>query len=226
MNPARALCPKCVAKATVLRSTPTNIAPRNRYIGTSTTRPGAARCRRRAARRSGPGPGPGPGPGADPDAPEGPTTTGGSVDRCDANHSDPSSAHKAADPTPAAGCTWVASTVTAAGPTTKHTSSATDSSENAVCSRGDPASRTDQRARAIGPVCGMVAPPVMPHRNNVQSGACSVTAADRPATARAKVMHTGISTRCWPIRSVSRPNCGAHIAPPIDPAADTLPASP
>ncbi len=86
-------------------------------------------------------------------------TTGGSVDRWDANHSDPSRAHNAAHATPAAGCTWVASTVTAAGPITKHTSSATDSTENAVCSRGDPASRADQRARAIGPVCGMVAPP-------------------------------------------------------------------
>src|SRR6185437_14485336 len=226
MKPASALCPKCVAKATVLRSTPTNIAPRNKYIGTSTTRPGAARRLRRPARRIRPGEEPGEDPDEDSDDAEVPATTGGSVDRCDANHSDPSSAHKAAVPTPAAGCNWVASTVTAAGPSTKHTSSATDSSENAVCSRGDPASRTDQRARAIGPVCGMVAPPVIPHRNSVQSGACSVTAADRPATARAKVMHTGISTRCWPIRSVSRPNCGAHIAPPIDPAADTLPASP
>ena len=153
-------------------------------------------------------------------------TTGGSVDRCAANHSDPRSAHRAAQVTPAAGCTWVASRVTAAGPITKHSSSATDSSENAVCSRGDPASRTDQRARAIGPVCGMAAPPAMPHRNSVQTGARSVTAAASPATDRAKVTHTGMSTRCWPSRSVSRPSCGAQIAPPIDPAADTLPARP
>src|SRR6185437_15496891 len=103
-------------------------------------RPGAARRPRRPARRRRPRPGEDLGEdlGEDPDGPEGPATTGGSVDRCDANHSDPSSAHKAAVPTPAAGCTWVASTVTAAGPSTKHTSSATDSSENAVCSRGDP----------------------------------------------------------------------------------------
>jgi hypothetical protein len=154
-------------------------------------------------------------------------TSGGSVDRCAANHSDPPTAHRAAHVTPAAGCTWVASRVTAAGPITKHNSSATDSTENAVCSRGgDPASRADQRARAIGPVCGMVAPPVMPHRNSVQSGARSVTASTRPATDRAKVTHTGTSTRCWPSRSVSRPSCGAQIAPPIDPAADTVPASP
>src|SRR6185312_1715449 len=98
MKPASDLCPKCVAKATVLRSTPTNIAPRNRYIGTSTMRPGAARRPRRPARRRRPRPGEDLGEdlGEDPDGPEGPATTGGSVDRCDANHSDPSSAHKAA----------------------------------------------------------------------------------------------------------------------------------
>ena len=152
--------------------------------------------------------------------------TGGSVDRCDANHSDPRRAHKAAHATPAVGCAWVASTVTAAGPITKHTSSATDSIENAVCRRGDPARRTDQRARAIGPVCGMVAPPMMLHRNSVQSGAWSMTAATRPATDRAKVTHTGTSTRCWPSRSTRRPSCGAQIAPPIAPAAETVPARP
>jgi len=129
-------------------------------------------------------------------------------------------------PTPAAGYSWVASTATAAGPMTKHSSSATDSTENAVCSRGDPASRADQRARAIGPVCGMAAPPAMPQANSVQSGARSATAAESPATDSAKVTHTGMSTRCWPSRSTSRPSCGAHAAPPSDPAADTLPARP
>ena len=214
-----ALCPSRDANATVDRSTETNIAPRNRYMGTSTTRPGAARRLRRPGRKS----------RARPDAGAADATgaaSGGSVDRCDANQSDPRRAHTAAHATPAAGCTWVASRVTAAGPITKHSSSATDSSENAVCRRGDPASRTDQRARAIGPVCGMVAPPAMPHRNSVQSGARSVTAATRPATDRAKITPTGTSTRCWPTRSVSRPNCGAQIAPPIDPAADTVPARP
>jgi len=203
MKPASALCPKRVAKSTVLRSIETNIAPRNRYAGTSTTRPGAARRerRRRAARRR----------DADVAAVAGAragvtATTGGSVDRWDANHSDPPSAHRAAQVTPAAGCTWVASRVTAAGPTTKHSSSATDSTENAVCSRGDPARSTDQRARAIGPVCGIVAPPAMPQRNSVQSGARRTTAATSPATDRAKITHTGMSTRCWPSRSTRRPS--------------------
>ncbi len=198
----------------------TNIAPRNRYTGTRTTSAGAASSARRpraAGRR---------------DAETGSrglvegVTTGGSVDRWDANHSDPSRAHSAAHPTPAAGCTWVASKVTAAGPITKHSSSATDSTENAVCSRGESPSKTDQRARAIGPVCGMVAPPMMPHRNNVQSGARSVTAAIRPTTDTAKITHTGISTRCWPSRSVRRPSCGAQIAKPTAPEAETVPARP
>src|ERR1700753_548804 len=105
MRPASALCPKRVAKATVLRSIVTNIAPRNRYAGTSTTKPGAARPERRtrATRRR----------DADAAAVAGAragvtATTGGSVDRCDANHSDPARAHRAAHVTPAAGCTWVA----------------------------------------------------------------------------------------------------------------------
>src|SRR6201996_1285096 len=194
MKPARSLCPDCVANATVDRSIETNIAPRNRYEGTSTTRLGAASLARlppparvRCGADSGADEG-----AAGPEA----ATTGGSVDRCAANHSDPQKAHRAAHVTPAAGCTWVASRVTAAGPITKHSSSATDSSENAVCSRGDPASRTDQRARAIGPVCGMVAPPTMPHRNSVQTGACSMTAATMPTTARVNVTLTGTSTGC------------------------------
>ena len=51
-------------------------------------------------------------------------------------------------------------------------------------SRGDPASRTDQRARAIGPVCGMVAPPAMPQANSTHTGASSMAAAARAVTDR------------------------------------------
>ena len=95
-----------------------------------------------------------------------------------------------------------------------------------MCSRGDPASSADQRARAIGPVCGMVAPPAMPQAKSAQSGARSATAADSPVTDSAKVTDTGTSTRCWPSLSTSRPSCGAQAAPPSDPAAETLPARP
>ena len=151
---------------------------------------------------------------------------GGSVARCDANHSDPARQLAAARVTPAAGCSWVTSTVTAAGPITKHSSSATDSTENAACSRGDPVSSTDQRARAIGPSCGMAAPPALPAANSVQSGARSCTAATRPATDSAKIRQAGTSTRCCPILSVSLPSCGAQTALASAEAAATLPATP
>ncbi len=52
----------------------------------------------------------------------------------------------------------------------KQSSSAIDSIEKAVCSREVPASSTAQRARAIGPSCGIVAPPTIPHANRVQTG--------------------------------------------------------
>ena len=154
------------------------------------------------------------------------TRTAGSVVRCAANHRLPPTHNTAAAVTPAAGCTWVASRVTRAGPSTKHTSSATDSRENAVCSRGDPASSTLHRARAIGPSAGIVAPPSAPRTNSAQSGACSCTATTSPATEAAKTRHRGISTRCWPWRSTRRPSCGEQTAPASDPAADTLPATP
>jgi hypothetical protein len=47
-SPASGLWPRLVANATVDRSTETNIPPRNTYTGASTTRPGAAREKRRA----------------------------------------------------------------------------------------------------------------------------------------------------------------------------------
>ena len=93
-NPASALWPKCAANATVDRSTVTNMAPRNTYTGTSTARPGAAREKWREAvswvrseenSRLARGRG------------------GGSVSRCDANHSVPPRQSAAAAVTPAAG---------------------------------------------------------------------------------------------------------------------------
>ena len=152
--------------------------------------------------------------------------TGGSVARWAANHSVPARQQIAAVATPAAGCTWVASRVTAAGPTMKQSSSAIDSIEKAVCSREVPASSTDQRARAIGPSCGMVAPPTIPNPNSVQSGNPSWTAATSPATDNAKITQIGTSTRCCPSRSTSRPSCGAQNALPSALTADTVPASP
>jgi hypothetical protein len=151
---------------------------------------------------------------------------GGSVSRCAANHSVPPRQSRAATPTPAAGYTSVASSVTAAGPITKHSSSATDSKEYAVCSRGEPASSTLHRARTIEPSDGMVPPATAPGTNSAQLGACSSTAAMSPATLSAKMATSGISTRCWPRESASRANCGAQTAMASDPDADTLPAIP
>ena len=108
----------------------------------------------------------------------------------------------------------------------KHTSSATDSRENAVCSRGDPASSALHRARAMGPSAGIAAPPSAPVANSVQSGAPVCTATTSPATEMTKIRHRGTSTRCWPWRSTRRAIRGEQSAPASDPAADTLPATP
>ena len=95
-----------------------------------------------------------------------------------------------------------------------------------MCSRGEPASSALHRARTIGPSTGMLAPPRMPGRNSIQSGAPSCTASTSPVTASAKTTHSGISTRRWPSLSTSRASCGAHSAAPSDPDAATLPATP
>jgi hypothetical protein len=108
----------------------------------------------------------------------------------------------------------------------KHTSSATDSRENAVCSRGESPSSALHRVRTIGPSGGMVAPPRIPGRNSTQSGARSCTARISPATLTTKTATSGNSTRCCPRVSTRRAICGAQTAQPIEPAADTLPATP
>src|ERR1700761_6885063 len=210
MRPATALYPKCWANATVLRSTETNIAPRNQYTGTSTISAGAAvPCGRRACCDCSTG-----------------LITGGSVDRWATNHSTPATHSTVATSSPANGRTSVASTVTAAGPSTNTTSSATDSNENAVCNWGVSASRLVHRARTIDPSDGMVAPDTMAGMNRDQTGACRLTAAIRAATATANTSTSGRSTMRWPRRSASRPLCGAQAAEPSAPEDATAPAMP
>ena len=189
MKPASGLCPKCWANATVLRSIDTNIAPSSRYTGASTISPGAGAPRTRAvlawpAGRSG-------------------RTTTGSVPRSAANHSVPSRHNTAATTTPEAGKTSVASSVTAAGPTMKHSSSATDSKENAACSRGEPASRTLQRARTIVPSDGMADPAIAPGTKKAQVGSRSSTAAMSSAVATVNTVSRGSRTRRWPRASTA-----------------------
>ena len=89
----------------------------------------------------------------------------------------------------------MASSVTAAGPMTKHSSSATDSKENAACSRGEPASRTLHRARTMVPSDGMVAPATAPETKNAQVGACSSTVTIRAEVAMVNTASNGSSTR-------------------------------
>ena len=183
IKPASGLCPRCWANATVLRSIDTNIAPSSMYTGASTISPGAGTPRTRPARRPARLAG------------RSRRTTAGSVPRSAANHSVPTRHSTAATPTPEAGKTSVASSVTAAGPTMKHSSSATDSKENAVCSRGEPASRTLQRVRTIAPSDGMADPATAPGTKNAQVGSLSSTATMSSAVATVNTTSSGIRTR-------------------------------
>src|SRR6201999_3693387 len=211
IRPDSDLYPKCWAKATVLRSTETNIAPRNQYTGTRTSSAGADIPPRRDACRAGGGAG---------------VMAGGSVDRWATNHSTPATHSTVATSSPANGRTSVASTVTTAGPSTNTTSSATDSNENAVCSCGLSASRLLHRARTIEPSDGIVAPLTMAGMNKVQTGACRTTAAISTATEIANTRTSGRSTVRWPRRSASLANCGAQTAEPSAPDDATTPAMP
>jgi hypothetical protein len=205
MKPASGLCPKLWANATVLRSIDTNIAPSSRYTGASTTSPGAAAPRARPSFPARPG-----FPAWSADRSGG--TTNGSVPRSAANHSVPSRHSRAATPTPEAGKISVASSVTAAGPTMKHSSSATDSKENAVCNRGEPASSTLQRARTIVPSDGMVAPATAPGTKKAQVGSWSCTVTMSSAVATPNTVSRGSNTRRWPCESTARATRGEVTA--------------
>ena len=196
MRPASGLCPKCWANATVLRSIDTNIAPSRTYTGASTISPGAGVPRTRPACRP-----------AWLAGRSGRTTTG-SVPRSAANHSVPTRHSTAATPTPEAGKTSVASNVTAAGPMMKHSSSATDSKENAACSRGEPVSRTLQRARTIAPSDGMADPATAPGTKKAQVGSLSSTVTMSSAVATVNTVSSGSRTRRWPYESTARATRG------------------
>ena len=146
--------------------------------------------------------------------------------RSAANQSVPATHSNAETPTPAAGNTSVASSVTAAGPTTKHSSSATDSKENAACSRGVPASRTLHRTRTMAPRDGMDPPAMAPGAKNTQVGAFSSTAAISAAVAVANTASSTSSTGRWPRESASRATSGEENAYASEPEADTTPATP
>ncbi len=129
-----------------------------------------------------------------------------------ANQRVPATHSSAANPTPAAGKTSVASSVTAAGPITKQSSSATDSKLKAACRLGEPASRTLHLALTIVPRDGMAAPATAPGRKNAQVGRPSCTAMMSAAVATANNASKGSSTRRWPRASTRRAMRGAESA--------------
>jgi hypothetical protein len=106
----------------------------------------------------------------------------------------------------------VASRVTTAGPTTKISSSATDSRENAVCSVAGSRSTLLHLVRTIEPSEGMVAPARALVTSRAQTGAPISAVAMNVTVAAAKITASGRSTRPWPKLSASRATCGATPA--------------
>ena len=91
-------------------------------------------------------------------------------------------------------------------------SSATDSSEKAVCRRPVPASSTLHRARTIDPTDGMVAPARAPGTTTAASGAPISASVMKTTVAAPNTATCGRSTRRWPNRSMSLAICGAPSA--------------
>ncbi len=124
------------------------------------------------------------------------------------------------------------SAVAITGPMTNVNSSVTDSNAAAVVIRGDAGrpgaapSRAAQRARTIGPTCGIDAPVGTAARNRTHSGACASASAVSTPTDAACTSTPGTSTARWPNRSASRPVCGANRAIETPDTAATAPALP
>ncbi len=129
-------------------------------------------------------------------------TVPGSVPRCIANSSVPMMQSAAAAPMPEAGATWVASSVTSAGPMTKMSSSFTDSRANAVCSRrwSDPTSAL-HRVRTMLPTEGIDAPAMIPVVSSVHSGARSSAHAMNAEELSANTPAWASRIWRWPSRS-------------------------
>jgi hypothetical protein len=133
------------------------------------------------------------------------TETRGCVLFCAANSRPPMSVSAASVTRPAAGSTAVHRAVASSGPTTKVSSSVTDSKAAAVVIRGESWSFTPQRARTMGPICGTEAPVGTAAANSAHRGA-SMSA--RAVSVRPDSVCTstpGISTARCPWRSARRP---------------------
>jgi hypothetical protein len=129
-------------------------------------------------------------------------------------------------PTPEAGSTLVASSVTTAGPATKIISSTTDSSANAECSLGEPASSVLHLALTIEPSEGIDAPATQPVSSSAHTGARNSAQVMNTIVLTAKSATSGRRTRRCPTRSARVAIRGAQTAYPMEPAPETKPARP
>ncbi len=133
---------------------------------------------------------------------------------------------------PAAGCTPVHSAVAITGPRTKVNSSVTDSNAAAVDISGDAGrsgvapSIAAQRARTMGPTCGIEAPVGTAAANSAHRGASASARTVRALTETAWSRTPGRRTARCPKRSASFPLCGANSAMETPETAATAPALP
>ncbi|GAA3411043.1 hypothetical protein GCM10018952_18110 [Streptosporangium vulgare] len=203
-SPAMGLAPRSSANATVIRSTEPNTAPIARNAHDISATPGmvigvpAPACLGR---------------------------TGGSVPRCSAKATVPTTVQVRATIRPAYGLIMVARAVTSAGPATKMTSSATDSKENAVCSLPRPGQQVrpagaHERAERES----AVAPTATPVAKSVQRGAPWRAQSIRPVSVAPCVNVRGTTTLAWPNLSTRRPDSGAATAKETLTVAATAPA--
>lgn len=151
--------------------------------------------------------------------------SGGCVPTCASRATPPTSPMPRPTTTPAAGCTSVASSVTTGGATTKAASSATDSTEYAVCRRAGSEVVALQRERTAEPMSITETPATTASANQVQTGAPSSTAATRPREAATSSGSDRASARRWPQRSMTRDQSGPAAASERVSVPETAPPS-
>ena len=126
---------------------------------------------------------------------------------------------------PTGGLISVARKVTSGGPTTKTTSSTTDSNAKAVCRRSL-SSACAQRARTIAPMFGPQRPHSPARTNHDQVGASRTTAATNATPKTRYPVKTIGRTTLWPRRSTARAHCGLASEPTSARVPATAPARP
>jgi len=115
--------------------------------------------------------------------------------------------------------------VTIGGATTKAASSATDSTEYAVCRSPGSDVAALQRERTAEPTSRTAAPARIASANQVQTGAPSSTAATSPSEAATRTGSDRASARRCPQRSITRDQSGPVTARARVSAPETAPPS-